>query len=389
MLLASSRPPTPNATGSILTSPAEQPPQRATPGRLWRTRAMIAGGLVTAGLLAAFAWSELHPAALAQAEEAYRRNNLVGALKIALTHLERRPFSRYAALLAARCLSRLGQPDRAEPYYQRAGSLGLEDRHIRALALVLNNSREPAIQAYQEILKRWPDDVLALSRMAGVLISESRWDGVLEAADRLIKIPTGAVVGYTLAGVALRQIGDADLTVANLNRVLALDPELRQMPLKPRSIFWTNLCIALNAVGRTEEARRHLMRAMGESDDASVADLLGQSYYLEGNFDEAEKAWRLALEWDESRYGTWWRLGKLDLERGRLNEAIEPIRRAAALEPKDPGPLNSLSFIYRRLGRNVEADRLKEQADRLRATAASPPRSKLEESILEPEGMAR
>jgi tetratricopeptide (TPR) repeat protein len=350
---------------------------------------MIAGGLVTAGLLAAFAWSELHPAALARAEEAYRRNNLVGALRIALTHLESRPFSRSAALLAARCLSRLGQPDRAEPYYQKAGSLELEDRHIRAYALVLNNSRQPAIQAYQEILKRWPDDVLALSRMAAVLISESRWDGVLDAADRLIEIPTGAVIGYTLAGVAFRQIGDADLTVASLNHVLALDPELRQMPLKPRSMFWTNLCIALVAVGRTEEARRHLMHAMGESDDATVADLLGQSYYLEGNFDEAEKAWRLALEWDQSRYGTWWRLGKLDLERGRLIEAIEPIRRAAALEPRDPGPLNSLSFIYRRLGRNEEADRLKVQADRLRAAAAALPRTNLEDSILAPEGMAR
>jgi tetratricopeptide (TPR) repeat protein len=351
---------------------------------------MIAVGLlVTAGLLAAFAWSELHPTAFARAEEAYRRNNLVGALKIALTHLERRPFSRYAALLAARCLSRLGQPDRAEPYYQKAGSLELEDRHIRAYALVLNNSREPAIQAYQEILKRWPDDVLALSRMAAVLISESRWDGVLEAADRLIKIPTGAVVGHTLAGVAYHEIGDPDQTIANLNRVLALDPELRQMPLKPRTTFWTDLCTALLAIGRTEEARRHLLNAMGERDDAGVADLLGQSYYLEGNFDEAEKAWRLALEWDQSRYGTWWRIGKLDLERGRLIEAIEPIRRAAALEPKDPGPLNSLSFIYRRLGRNEEADRLKQQADRLRAAAATAPRGGAVRSPMEADGIAR
>ena len=358
-------------------------------GPRWRRRIAIALGLIVAGLLVALSWFEYYPTALAQAEKAYRRNNLEGALHIALSHLERRPFSGYAALLAARCLSRLGQPDRAEPYYQKAGSLELEDRHIRAYALVLSNSREPAIRAYQEILKRRPDDALALSRMAAVLISENRWGDVLDAADRLIKIPTGAVVGHTLAGVAHHEIGDAEQTIANFNRVLALDPELRQMPLKPRTMFWTHLCNALLTLGRTEEARRHLLRAMGESDDASAADLLGQSYYLEGEFDKAEEAWRLALQWDQNRYGTWWRIGTLALQRGRTVEALELIRRAAALEPKDPGPLYSLSFAYRRLGRREEAERVKEQADRLRARAATSPQADAERLRMEAGGMAR
>ncbi len=82
----------------------------------------------------------------------------------------RRPSSRQAALMAARCLSRLGQPDRAETHYKKAGHLDFEDLHIRAFGLVVNNRREPAIQAYREILERRPDDVLALSRMAGVFI---------------------------------------------------------------------------------------------------------------------------------------------------------------------------------------------------------------------------
>ena len=305
-------------------------------GPRWRRRVAIALGLIAAGLLVAVSWFEFYPTALAQAEKAYRRNNLEGALHIALASLERRPFSRYAALLAARCLSRLGHPDRAEPYYQKAGSLELEDRHIRAYALVLSNSREPAIRAYQEILECRPDDVLALSRMAAVLISENRWGDVLDAAGRLTKIPTGAIVGHTLAGVAFHEIGDAEQTIANFDRVLALDPELRQMPLKPRSMFWSHLCNALLTVGRTEEARRHLLRAMSESDDAGIADLLGQSYYLEGELDKAEEAWRLALQWDQNRYGTWWRIGTLELQRGRTVEAIETIRRSGRARAERP-----------------------------------------------------
>jgi tetratricopeptide (TPR) repeat protein len=369
--------------------PAPSPSRRTAPARRrWRW-VTIAGGLIAAGLLAAFAWTEFHPTALAEAESAYRRNNPEAALNIAVGHLARRPFSRHAALLAARCFSRLGRPDEAEPYYVKAGPLALEDRHIRAYALVVNNRREPAIRAYQEILARWPDDVLALSRMAAVLISESRWDDVLRAAERLIKIPEGAVIGHTLAGVAHHNIQDSELAVFAFDRVLELDPELKRMPLKPRSMFWIEYGHNLLAVGRWDEARRYLHRALGEGDDAKVADLLGQSYYLEGALDDAEQCWRLALQWDPDRFGTWWRIGKLELQRGRPAEAIEPLRRAAALEPRAIGPLYSLGLAYRRLGRNEESDRLMEQAKHLRGSPASPPRGGMDGSLLGGEGMVR
>ncbi len=122
----------------------------------------------------------------------------------------------------------------------------------------MNNRREPAIQAYREILASCPDDVLALSRMAAVLISESRWGDVLDAANRLIKIPTGAVIGHTLAGVAHHNTSDSEFAVFEFDRVLQLDPELKQMPLKPRSMFWLEYGQNLLAVGRSGDARRHL-----------------------------------------------------------------------------------------------------------------------------------
>jgi tetratricopeptide (TPR) repeat protein len=373
------RPATLEAPGSPPSPSAPIAPPRT--GRRW---AAIAGGLVAAGLLAAFAWSELHPAALAAAEAAYRRNDLPAALRLAEGHLARRPFSRQAALLAARCLSRLGRPDEAEPYYQKAGSLALEDRHIRAYALVLNNRREPAIRAYREILERRPDDVLALSRMAAVLISESRYHEVLEAAERLIQIPDGAVIGHTLAGVVHHNTRDSELAVFAFDRVLQLDPELKRMPLKPRSMFWTEYCYNLLQVGRWAEARRHLHRALEEGEDAKVADLLGQSYYLEGALDDAEQCWRLALQWDPDRFDTWWRIGKLELQRGRPAEAIEPLRRAIALQPKASGPLYSLSLAYRRLGRGAEADQTLEQARRLPAQPNPSPAAGGEGALLGP-----
>jgi tetratricopeptide (TPR) repeat protein len=336
-------------------------------------RVAIAAGLIAASSLVAVVWVEFYPTALADADLAYRRNDLKKTLLIAKEHLARRPFSRYAALLAARCLSRLGQPDEAETYYQRAGKLDIEDQHIRAYAMVLSNRREPAIRAYREILAGRPDDVLALSRMAAVLISERRWDDTLKAANRLIKIPAGAVIGHTLAGVVYHNTSDAELAVFEFDRVLALDPELKRMPLKPRSMFWLEYGRNLLSVGRWGDARRHLQRALGEGDDAKVADLLGESYYLEGVFDDAERYWRLSVLWDPDRFGTWLRIGSLELQRGRPAEAIGPLRRATALQPKAIGPLYNLSLALRRLGQTAESDQLGERLMHLRGKATTSP----------------
>ncbi len=79
------------------------------------------------GLLALTAWNVTRSEALTQASQFYTRGELPTSLRYSLDHLRRRPWSREAALLVARCLSRLDFADAAEPYYQRAGELDLTD----------------------------------------------------------------------------------------------------------------------------------------------------------------------------------------------------------------------------------------------------------------------
>jgi tetratricopeptide (TPR) repeat protein len=358
-------------------------------GQRWRWALALACALTFGGWLILAIWTAARPDELPQAQAAYRRNELPRALRLAEADLARRPSRREAALLAARCLSRLGQPDRAEEFYRKAQPLAVEDMHLRAYALVLANRREPAIGAYREILERQPRDVLALSRLAAVLISESRWSEILEVADRLREIPEGEVIGHTLAGVVHHNTRDSELAVFAFDRVLALDPGLERMPLKPRSMFWLDYAHGLLEVGRWAEARKHLERALAEGADPKVADLLGQSYYLEGALDEAERHWRLALQWDDNRYGTWWRLGKLQLQRGRPYEAQTSLQRATAIEPNALGPLYSLSLAFRRLGRTEEADRCMERAQQIRRHSGGPSAGAPGGSIVDSDEIAR
>jgi tetratricopeptide (TPR) repeat protein len=348
-----------------------------------RRRRVVALAIGIVGvILAVLAWFELHPPALAEADRAYRRDDLSGALGIARRHLSHRPTSRYAALLAARCLSRLGHSGEAETLYRRVWPLDHEDCHIRAYGLVTSNARVPAIQAYEELLERWPDDVLALSRMAAVLISQRDWDRAIVTARRLCEIPAGLVIGHTLAGAVNHDMGEFEAAADDFIRVLELDPHLKQMPLKPRSIFWSKLGHSLLRIGRIEEAQRHLGQGLREGDDPRIADLLGEAYFLQGAFDDAAQYWRLALQWDPRRFGTWWRLGKLELQRGRPGDAVEPLRRSIALQPNAVGPLYSLTLTYRRLGQSEAAAKVAEQADRCRGRALASAGGKVEETVL-------
>lgn len=352
------------------------PPRRPARSRGKRRRwpwIVVACLIIVAPIAGWLVWSEWNAPELIKAETAYSRNDLLGALHAARSHLASRPYSNAAARIAALCLSRLGQAGEAETYYATLGKLDREDRHVRALAIVQANQRDQAIGAYQELLADHPDDILALRRMAAVQISQKLWADALKTAERLIAIPGGEVIGHTLAGVVHHDRLDTDSAVVEFDRVLAIDPEAKAMPLNPRSMFWADYGQDLLAVGRAIDAQKVLQQGLREGMNARMADLLGVAYYQQGAHEEAEHYWKEALRLQPNRGETLWRIGRLELQRGKPAEAIEPLKRAVELEPKSVGPAYSLSLAYRRLGRIDEAETLRKRAGQLRANSPPPP----------------
>ncbi|WP_422922931.1 tetratricopeptide repeat protein [Singulisphaera sp. PoT] len=329
---------------------------------------LILALLAVVGVAAAipFVRRELDPEALRRADESFRKGDATTALHRALKYLESRPNSRSANRIAAVSLSRLDQPDRAEPYYQCAGRLGLDDQHLRALAIVRANQRDKAIRAYTDLLTEHPDDILALRRLAGVRISQTQYIEAMDLAERLTKLPDGQIIGYTLAGLIYHRTGYTDQSVGKFEHVLKLDPELRQMPLEPAWQFWAFLAEGLLSLGRSAEARGYLVEALKTSPEARLAGLLGRVHRNEGDMDEAEKAWRLATQWNPQLGGPWLELGRLALDRDQVQEAVALLERAAALTPASPEPAYSLSLAYRRLGQAEAANRLAARAEELR-----------------------
>jgi tetratricopeptide (TPR) repeat protein len=317
---------------------------------------------IAGSLLGPAVWFVMRFDPLGHTATAFERHQYQSALKAALLHLSWFPSDRRASLMAARCVMRLGRGPEAEAYYQKAAPLGLADAQARAYNLVNLNQPKQAVVAYEELLNRWPDDVLALKRLAAVWMGMKHWRDVLRLADHMIAIPAEEVSGQTMAAIAHHELKHYDQAITSCLRVLEIDHRLERMPL-PRTLFWNNFSLDLIASGRTEEARRYLRQALTDCQDAGLMELLGLTYSQQGAIDEAERCWRQAESWDPNNADVCLDLGQLALSRNRWNEAVDLLKRAADQSTEAIGPLYSLSQAYRMLGNDGEAQRYRRLAD--------------------------
>jgi tetratricopeptide (TPR) repeat protein len=344
---------------------------RSRPGRRRRALFFILTLIV---LSIVTAWNVTRSEALAEAERAYARGDLAGCLQQALDHLERRPWSREAALLAARCLSRRDFAEEAEPYYRRAGRLSLNDQQVRAYFLARGPHHEHAIPAYREILRLEPDNVTAMRRLAAVLLVQVDRVQLLELADRLDRVPGGEVVGAMLRGTVHHNDENPEGAVASFERVLKLDPELNEMPAS-RKFFWLELGTDLIQCGRIEDAGRYLERAVSTNPSPDLINLIGYTYFLRGNLDEAERRYHQAAETDPSLYGPHLALAKLALQRRRYDEALRELDEARRLAPRGYGILYSMAMLYKQLGKAEEAGKIQAEIKELRQESVASSRT--------------
>lgn len=135
--------------------------------------------------------------------------------------------------------------------------------------------------------------------------------------------------------------------VAAFEHVLEVDPDLRLMPL-PHQTFWSYLAEDLIKIGRTDEAGRDLTRVLDETPDAPQHGLL----------DEAERCFQQAAEWEPDNYLPRYSLGKIELQRHRLEAARQHLEAARQLAPRQVDVLQSLVTVYRLLGQPADADRI-------------------------------
>jgi tetratricopeptide (TPR) repeat protein len=266
--------------------------------------------------------------------------------------LEATPGDRDSALLAARCLDRMGKPVEADTLEKMAGEVPAADLHAHALALMAAGRHDMAEATYKTLLATNPDDVLALRRLAATYLGLIRLREIFPLADRLAGLPdlSARVVGETLRGLVHHRVEEYEPAAESFERVLVLDPDLSLMPIKPPTMFWFYLGKDLIVSGRPDAARTYLERALKDGPEPSLLDLLGQSLYALADMDGAERCWREAIALAPNHGGALLRLGRSLLRRNKAAEALPLIERVAAMNPAEREPAYTLQQVRRRLG---------------------------------------
>ena len=317
------------------------------PRRPARQIRLLAVGLVLSIALAFIAFRHLNRFdPWGTAHSAFDRREIGTALSLANAYLESHPGDPRASILAARCEQ--------------------GDLQARALGLIKLNQPEKAALVYQDLLKHWPDDAVSLQRLGSIRIGQKAWGEVRAIAESLIKIPDAEIAGQTMLAISLHESRQYKTAIEAFERVVALDPELKTMPL-PKALFWRNYATDLLAEGRTADARTLLERAISEQADVSLVELLGQSFLLDNEPEKAENCWQKAIELDDAFVDTWLDLGQLAIRRRQWPEAIKFLKRATQLDPNLVESHHALGIALRNQGNIAEAEKETALAATLRA----------------------
>ena len=99
---------------------------------------------------------------------------------------------------------------------------------------------------------------------------------------------------------------------------------------------------------------------------------LGRAHHLGGSFDEAERCFRQAAEWEPKDYIPHYNLGQVELQRHRPEQARQHLETAYRLAPRRMDVLNSLAVAYRLLQLPDETARIGKIMAQLRERPKSP-----------------
>ena len=259
----------------------------------------------------------------------------------------------------------LGRLDAAEESFEAAlriapGSLPARVGRVRvALARGLGDD---ALLALGPLLANHPDLAILHHLMAAALRLEGRLDEVASHAARAGdgKVPEwpdpwqASVDALRRGSTERSRQGELALSQGRVDDALAIFRELAtERPDDP--LASANLAAALVAAGQYEEAiarlePRVIGSAAGEGERFNEIMNLAAAYFLSGRPDDAEPLARRARALDPGKARPAEMLGAILLARGQGQEALESLRAAVRLDPRNATTQLRLAQACERLG---------------------------------------
>jgi tetratricopeptide (TPR) repeat protein len=251
---------------------------------------------------------------------------------------------------------------RAHPGNNPAADLGLLLPHL-GFAYQELGAYDKAIATFDEAHKLAPTDTTVTAYLAQANLSAKKYPAVIELTRKARSEHPDELRFVRLEAQALRQSGKADEAVS-------LMQEFAKRQDKPES--YVALAQTYSDAKRGPEAVKVLQDAQTKfPDDTTIGFELGAVFDKQKRFADAEAAFRQVLMKEPDNAPALNYIGYMLAERGeRLNESVDLLKKALALEPDNGSYLDSLGWAYYKADKlPLALDNLQRAADQLKSNS--------------------
>jgi tetratricopeptide (TPR) repeat protein len=256
-------------------------------------------------------------------------------------HIDRalrvRPNRSSTNLLAARIARRRGAYDEAEQYLGRCqprdGQRDGETGPFQLEWLLLRCQRGEVDELSPELLawvgRDHPDSAAILEALASVYMRQARYMEALRCLDRWMELAPDSVRALDWHGWVCNQLDHRLQAISDYERALELDPK--------RASVRQRLAEILVESSQHADAVPHLELLRQEQPDSpEVLVALARCRIVQSLHDEARALLGQVLDARPNHFEALLHLGKMELGRGQAAEAERWLRKALAVQPRDP-----------------------------------------------------
>jgi tetratricopeptide (TPR) repeat protein len=244
-----------------------------------------------------------------------------------------------------------------------ASDLGLLLPHL-GFAYQELGSHDKAIATFEEAHKLAPTDATITAYLAQAHLSAKKFAAAIEVARKGRAQDADDLRFARLEAQALRQSGKAGEAVS------LLQDYVRKQADRPES--YVALAQLYSDAKRGGEAVKVLQDAQSKfPGDTTIGFELGAVFDKQKKFSDAESAFRQVLSKEPDNAPALNYLGYMLAERGeRLNESVDFLKKAVAIEPENGSYLDSLGWAYYKSDKlDLAAVNLQRAADQLKANS--------------------
>ena len=241
-----------------------------------------------------------------------------------------------ACLVLCGAVAAFAQQDKASDHYRR----GVE--------LLEQGLWDPAILAFQEVLRLEPRQAGAYTAMGIAYRRKDAWEAAIEAFSKALAIAPESVEARFNLGLALRSAGRLDEGRAAIEAAVSRDPSAELMRLE--------LGFALQQDGRWEESIAQFREILKRNPESAIAHYgRGIAHREQADFPRAIEQFRRAVEIDGELARAHDRLGAVLADSGEIRAAIAAFRKAVELKPEDLKFRMHLALALRTAGEGEQA----------------------------------